>query len=202
MTLTPLRYSLLVCFALGWASLAQADIIVGPSFDSSNQAMPPDTTDYEGQFFDGTAAPYAINIGTFLFTIPTGYVVTGATISGTFGDVNYSTTALADLFVDNGTIKVGGCDLKANGSYPACFTGTLNGSLVSWSHSFTASQLGDLAADFASGSLDFTATQNSLGALVVGTPTLDIQAFPTPEPSYIFTLAGGLLALAAWRRRK
>lgn len=189
MTITPLRHFLLACLALGWASLAQADIIVAPTFDPSNQVSPPDTTDYEGNFFDGTSAPYDITIGTFTFTIPTGDKVLGATISGTFGDVNFSTSALADLFVDG--IKVGGCDDPTD----PCAAGTLDGSLVPWSYTFTAAQLGN-------GPLDFTAVQNSGGAVIVGTPSLDIQVLP--EPSSISTLAGagGLLAFAAWRRRK
>ena len=194
--MTPHRHFLLACFALGFASLAQGDILVTPTFDSSNQAAPPDTTDYEGNFFDGTAAPYDIAIGAFNFKIPTGNFVTGATISGTFGDVNYSGSALADLFVDNGKIDVAGCDSTLD----PCFTGTVSGSLVSWSHTFTGAELGELAPDFKGGSLDFTAIQNSFGATVVGTPTLDIQV--APEPSSILTLAGGLLALAARRRRK
>lgn len=202
MTLQPLRHIVFACFALGFASLAQADtIVVQPTFDASNQAAPPDTTDYEGNFFDGTAAPYDITIGAFNFAIPAGNFVTSATLSGTFGDVNYPTTALADLFVDNGTINVGGCDLNPDGSYPACAAGTVDGSLVSWSHTFTSAELGLLASDFTAGSLDFTAVQNSFGALVVGSPTLTLQT-ATPEPSSAFALASGLLALAALRRRK
>ena len=180
---------LLACVALG-GSLAHADIIATFNPDPSNQA--PDATDYEGNFFDGSAAPYDITIGVFNFTIPTGYVVTGATISGTFGDMNGNpTTALADLFVDAGSVQVAACD---NFSDP-CFAGTLDGSLVPWSDTLTA-------ADLAAGSLDFTAVQNSFGALIVGTPSLDIQVAQTPEPSSIFPLAGGLLAFVAWRRRK
>jgi hypothetical protein len=186
-TTTPLRHFLLACVALGWASLAQADIIVAPTFDGSNQVSPPDTTDYEGNFFDGSSAPYDITIGTFNFTIPAGDQAVGATISGTFGDVNISTSAVADLFVDG--IKVAGCDDPTD----PCAAGTIDGSLVPWSHTFTAAQLG-------SGPLDFTAVQNSAGVLVVGTPSLDIQA--VPEPSSIFILAGWPLAFAAWRRRK
>lgn len=198
MTLKPLRHFFLTCFVLGCASLLHADIIVTPTFDASNQAAPPDTTDYEGAFFDGTSAPYDITIGAFDFTIPTGDVITGATISGTFGDVNIPVTALTDLFVDNGTINVAGCDdLSA-----PCAAGTIDGSLVPWSHTFTSTELSDLSSDFAAGSIDFTAVQNSFGAVVVGSPTLDIQVAQTPEPSSLFTLAGGLLAIAAWRRRK
>lgn len=198
MTIKPLRHFFLTCFAFGCASLAHADIIVTPVFDSSNQAAPPDTSDYEGNFFDGTSAPYDLTIGAFDFTIPTGDVITGATISGTFGDVNIPVTALADLFVDNGNINVAGCD---DFSSP-CAAGTVDGSLVPWSHTFSPTELNMLAADFAGGTLDFTAVQNSFGAVVVGSPTLDIQVAQTPEPSSLFTLAVGLLAIAGWRRRK
>jgi hypothetical protein len=195
-TITPLRHFLLACLALGWASLAQADIIVTPTFDASNQVSPPDTTDYEGNFFDGSAAPYDITIGTFNFTIPAGNQVSGATISGTFGDVNLSTTALADLFVDAGNINVAGCDSMGD----PCFAGSSSGSPVPWSHTFSGAELSELASDFTAGSIDFTAVQNSFGVLAVGMPSLDIQT--VPEPSSIFTLTGGLLAFAAWRRRK
>lgn len=197
MNIRPLQLFLIACFALGCASFAHAEtIVVTPTFDASNQAAPPDTTDYEGQFFDGTAAPYPITIGAFDFTIPAGDQVVGATISGTFGDVNIPVTALTDLYVDSGSIQVAGCD---DPSAP-CAAGTVDGSLVPWSYTFTPTQLSELSSDFAAGSLDFTAVQNSFGAVVVGTPTLDLQV--APEPSYIFPLAGGLLALITWRRRK
>jgi hypothetical protein len=194
----PLRHFLLACFILGCASLAQADIIVTPTFDSSNQAAPPDTTDYEGNFYDfsTTFPPDPITIGTFTFIIPTNDVVTGATISGTFGDQNIPVTAVTDLFVDG--IDVAGCDSTS----APCAAGTVDGSLVPWSYTFTATDLQNLSADFAGGSLDFTAVQDSFGAVVVGTPSLDIQVAQTPEPSSVFTLVGGLLAFAAWRRRK
>jgi len=196
----PLRYFLLACLALGCASLAQADIdiVVAPTFDSSNQAAPPDTTDYEGNFYDfvSTFPPNPITIGTFDFTIPTGKYVVGGTISGTFGDVNIPVTALTDLFVLDGAIQVAACDSFTD----PCAAGTIDGSLVSWSYTFTANDLKNLASDFAAGSLDFTANQNSFGAVVVGTPSLDLQV--APEPSSIVTLAGALLAFATWRRRK
>ena len=200
MTIKPLRRFLVACLALGWASFAHADIVVAPTFNSSNQAQPPDTTDYEGIFYDfvSTFPPNPISIGAFTFTIPAGDYVTGATISGTFGDQNIPVTALTDLAVLHGTINVGGCDSTSD----PCAAGTINGSLVPWSHTFDAAELTSLASDFAGGSIDFTAVQSSFGAVVVGTPSLDIQVEQTPEPSTIFTLAGGLLAFAAWRRRK
>src|SRR5271165_2068878 len=95
-----LRIFLLACFALSCASLAQAaDIIVAPTFNASNQAASPDTTDYEGNFYDfsSTFPSNPITIGAFMFTIPKGDAVIGATISGTFGDQNIPVTALTDL---------------------------------------------------------------------------------------------------------
>jgi len=194
--------STLACAVL-WAAAcgtAQAGILVTPTFDSSNQAAPPDTTDYEGIFYDFSSMfpPSSITIGTFTFVIPTGDIVTGATISGTFGDQNIPVTALTDLFVDDGNINVAGCDDPS----AACAAGTLDGSLVSWSHTFTGTELSELTSDFTSGSLDFTAVQDSFGAVIVGTPMLDIQVAATPEPATIFPLAGGLLAMVVLRRRK
>jgi hypothetical protein len=191
--------------AVGFSIQAKADIVVAPTFDVSNQAAPPDTTDYEGNFYDfsTTFPPASIPIGTFNFSVPTGDFVSGGTISGTFGDVNFSTTALADLFVLGGSIEVGECDATGGGTiFPDCAAGTADGSLVPWSYTFNANDLSNLAADFAAGSLDFTAVQNGFGAVVVGTPSLDLQVTPTPEPASILTLAGGLLAIAALRRRK
>lgn len=201
-TIRLLRLFLLVCFALGFSSFARADvtIVVPPTFSSSNQAQPPDTTDYEGSFYDfsSTFPPANIAIGSFEFTIPTGYYVTGGTMSGTFGDVNYSTTALTDLYVFNGGIEVGECDSVT----APCAAGTVDGSLVSWSYTFDTTDLSSLASDFSSGSLDFTAVQNSFGSVIVGTPSLELELAPTPEPPTIFTMAGGLLAIGALLRRK
>jgi PEP-CTERM motif len=196
-TIKPFRYFLFACVAFGCASFAQADIIVTPTFNSSNQALsdvPPDTTDYERPFNDGANAITPLTIGTFDFTIPTGGTVGGATVSGTFGDENYSASALVDLYVDG--IEVAQCDSLSS----PCFTGTVDGSLVAWSYTFSPTQLTELSSDFAAGSLDFTAIQKSFGSVVVGSPTLDLQV--VPEPSSLYTLAGGLLAFIAWRRRK
>jgi hypothetical protein len=174
-------------------------IVVTPTFDLSNQTQFPDTSDYESVPTDGTAAPYDLTIGAFNFNIPAGDTVYGATIFGTFGDVNYTSSALADLYVLGGTIKVGGCDLNPDSSYPFCATNQDPGALVSWSYTFSSSDLANLATDFAHGSIDFTAVQNSAGVTVIGTPTLDIST--VPEPASIFAAAAGLLAFAAFRRR-
>lgn len=193
-----LRPFLLACFALGCAPFAQADLVLTPTFSASasNTAPSGDTSDYEGVFYDGvsTFPPASISIGTFSFTIPAGESVAGATISGTFGDVNIPTTTLTDLYVDG--IDVAGCD-----SFDAdCATGDNYPSLVSWSHTFTGSELTSLASDFSAGTLDFTAVQNfPFGEIVVGTPVLTIDA--VPEPGSILTLAT-VLAFAALGLRK
>lgn len=184
------------------SSSARADLLVNPTFSSSNLTAAPDTTDYEGNFYDGstTFPPSSISIGTFSFTIPTGTQVIGATISGTFGDVNIPVTALTDLYVDNGNIEVAECD-QSGGNYPPCAVGTSNGLPATWTYTFTSADLTNLASELSGGSIDFTAVQNSpFGTVVVGDPVLDIQL--TPEPASIFTFAGGLLAFAALRRRK
>jgi hypothetical protein len=198
--------SLIVCsLTFGCATFVRAgDMIVTPTFDVSNQAQPPDSTDYEGNFYDffSTFPSNPLSIGTFNFTVPVGDYVTGATISGTFGDVNVGVTALTDLFVDGGNIEVAECDATDGGTViPPCGAGTDDGSLVPWSYTFTAADLTNLG-DFGSGSLDFTAVQNGFGAVIVGTPSLELDVAPVPEPGTLFTLAGGLLALAALRRRK
>jgi hypothetical protein len=201
-TIATVFFSIVASFGL--TVPAQAGVVVSPTFGASNQTAPPDTTDYEGIFYDGSSTfpPAGISIGTFNFTIPAGERVIGATISGTFGDVNIPVTALADLFVDNGTIEAGKCDIESDGvTYPPCAAGTVDGSLVPWSYTFSSTDLTNLATGFSHGSIDFTAVQNSpFGAVVVGDPTLDIQV--SPEPASILTLAGGLLAFAAFRRRK
>ncbi len=136
-------------------------------------------------------------IGDFSFTIPTGESVIGGTISGTFGndDVPDTTesTAPSDYYIDNNTIEVASCDDSLTGA--ACDTSSAP---TSWSYTLTASDLSNLSAELASGSIDFTASQNFFGAVNTGTTTLDLVL--TPEPSMIFLLCGGLAGIALLRR--
>ena len=143
--------------------------------------------------------PATTTLGDFTFTIPSGLTVGAATISGTFGnnDVPGTTnvTALSDYFVDNGNIEVAMCDSFTD---PRS-AGTMRGAPEPWSHTFTPAELSILAPAFASGSLDFSVTQESLGAVQTGPITLDMQA--TPEPASYFSLCALCLAGLTLRRR-
>lgn len=178
-------FKLLLCIALatGFSGLAKADIIAtigeynGPAYD-----------------FSTTFPPSSQTIGTFTFNIPTGVQVIGVTISGTFGNNDiFSNTALSDYFVSLGMIQVAGCDDPS----ASCFSGT-TGVPTPWSYSFTPTDLSNVAAALAAGSLDFTVVQNSPFTVQTGVTTLDIQV--TPEPGTILIFCGGLAALATLRR--
>jgi len=138
-------------------------------------------------------------LGNFIFTIPTDWTVVGATISGTFGNNDVpgltNVTALSDYFVANGTIRVAGCDTFSD----PCSAGTVDGSPAPWSYTFSQSDLATLAPEFAGGSLDFSVTQNFLGAVETGPITLDMQV--TPEPASFFFTCVLCLAGIVLRRR-
>jgi hypothetical protein len=103
---------------------------------------------------------------------------------------------LSDYFVANGAIQVAGCDSFTD----PCFAGTASGAPDPWSYTFSQSDLTTLAPYFSGGSLDFSATQNSVGAVQTGPITLDLQV--TPEPaSFFFTCALCLAGIVALRLR-
>ncbi|MGB6941946.1 MAG: PEP-CTERM sorting domain-containing protein [Bryobacteraceae bacterium] len=175
-----------IALAVGLAAPMKADIIAtigeyngAPSFD-----------------FDPADYPLgSVLIGDFTFSIPTGESVIGGTISGTFGNDDVSPiTAPSDYYIDNGTIEVASCDDGAT------YTATCDSSPTptSWSYTLTSSDLSNLSAELASGSIDFTVVQNDAIAVQTGTTTLDLVL--TPEPSMIFFLCGGLAGIALLRR--
>jgi hypothetical protein len=153
--------------------------------------------------FDFNAGDYplgSVTIGNFLFSIPANQLVTGATISGTFGNNDVSSnTALSDYFVNHGGIEVASCDDPT----ADCFSGQ-TGVPTPWSYTFTANDLKNLSAAFSSGSLDFSAVQNFAISVQTGvtTLTIDTAASTAPEPSTFFVIGGGLAGLACLRRRR
>lgn len=177
-----------MALVLGLAAPMKADIIATIGNYDGTPVVDFDPADYP-------LTP--VLIGDFSFTIPTGESVIGGTISGTFGndDVPDTTesTAPSDYYIDNNTIEVASCDDSLTGA--ACDTSSAP---TSWSYTLTASDLSNLSAELASGSIDFTASQNFFGAVNTGTTTLDLVL--TPEPSMIFLLCGGLAGIALLRR--
>jgi hypothetical protein len=148
--------------------------------------------------FDFNPGDYPLGsvlIGDFTFTIPAGDTVVGGTISGTFGNSDVSsTTAPSDYYIDNGNIEVASCDDGLTGS-AACDTSSTP---TAWSYTLTPTDISNLSAGLASGSIDFTVIQNFAVAVETGTTTLDLVT--TPEPSMIFLLTGGLAGIALLRR--
>jgi len=170
---------------LGLASPAKADI---------SSTIPGS----DGQFTFIT--PATTTLGDFTFTIPTGWTVVGGTIFGTFGNTDVpgltNTTALSDYFVGNGVIQVAGCDSFTD----PCTAGTVSGAPDPWSYTFTQTDLTTLAPYFSAGSLDFSVTQNFVGAVNTGPVILDLQI--TPEPSsFFFTCALCLAGILVVRSR-
>jgi hypothetical protein len=143
--------------------------------------------------------PATTTLGDFTFTIANGLRVVSATISGTFGNNDVpgltNVTALSDYYVANGTIQVAACDSFSD----PCTAGTVSGAPEPWSYTFSQNDLTALAPEFAAGSLDFSVTQNFLGAVQTGPITLDMQVAPEPA-SYFFTSVLCLAGIALRRR--
>jgi hypothetical protein len=189
-------------FGLGLTSSAKADVIatIGP-FDEA-----PD--------FSGVYPLAEVNLGTFSFSIPLGFVISSATISGTFGDEDVpgttEITADSDYYVDGTAVHVASCDspnVVTLGLSLACDGGNNPADTPTpWSYTFTAANLSAISGNLASGSLDFNEIQNYYGAVNAGTVTLDIAGAvataTTPEPGTICIVSLGLAGIALLRRRK
>lgn len=167
----------------------------------------PDGYDFSSTF--PTADP--TTIGSFGFSIPVGDVVTGITISGTFGNGDSGTTALSDYYLgysgDETAVEVASCDDTSDD----CYTGGLTGGPNSWTDSLSSSDLNTLASAIGDGSLDFTYTWDDntevtdigLQYVYAGDPAIDIQySAATPEPSTIPICFGGFAGILVWRARQ
>jgi hypothetical protein len=181
------------------ASARANTIVTLPSYDSPN-----------GYDFNYTFPPTGpTTIGTFTFSLPA--MVTGVTISGTFGNGDSPTSALSDYYLgfsgDETAVKVAGCDSIS----APCYVDQ-NGP-TSWTYTLTSANLSTLASAIASGSLDFTYTWGSSPPLCsgstcpqgvydqyvyAGATTIDIQT--TPEPTYVPLLFSAFAGIAVLRR--
>lgn len=194
-----LTFILASALGLGFTASAKADIIstIG-DFD--------EPADFSGNYPLGPT-----NLGDFTFSLPTGFVITSATISGTFGneDVPGTTnvTADSDYYVDGTAIKVATCDTpNITSTFTpalACDAGNSTDTPTPWTYTFTSANLSTLTTDLAAGTLDFNVIQNFYGAVETGVITLDIAGTSAaPEPGTIFIASLGLAGLALLRRRK
>jgi hypothetical protein len=190
--LTALKHAiptvLLSALAVGYAMPSQASTIVATSGE------------YNGPFdFDFNPGDYPLapaTIGDFTFAIPTGDVVVGGTISGTFGNADVlPTTAPSDYYIDNGNIEVAECDDSLSFAAACDSTGATP---TAWSYTFLSSDLSTLAAELSAGSIDFTVVQNFAIAVQTGTTTLDLDVAPAPvpEPSTMLLFCCGLASMA------
>jgi hypothetical protein len=174
-----------IALILGYATPAKADI--------TSTIAPTDGTGSFGPFPSSL-----IDVGTFSFTIPSGESIVGATISGTFGNMDVpgltDVTAPSDYSVDGGAIEVASCDDSLSYDQP-CDAGS---SPTAWSYTFTSADLATLAPALASGSLDFDVVQNGVGAVNTGTTTLTLT--PTPEPETVSLFSLGIMCFGFLRR--
>jgi hypothetical protein len=198
-TVTAALLSLGAVFVLSTPARASViDVTLSTYYDSPN-----------GYDFVSTFPPSgSTTIGTFAFSIPAGALVTGITISGTFGNPDNGTTAQSDYFLGYSghetAVEVAGCDSILADCYSA-----QNGPTM-WTYTLTSANLSTLAPAIASGSLDFTYTwdNNTQFAfpgytqyVYAGDPTLAIQTTPEPAPALLcFCGLAGIAVLRRFRR--
>lgn len=128
-------------------------------------------------------------IGTFSFSVPAGQLVTGATISGFFGNTWASSTAAQEIYADG--ILVATCVYDAD-----CWNNVDNP--LPWSHTFTGSELGI----FGDGSVKLEDLQTDCCVIRLGETTLVVTtAAAVPEPETYALMLGGL-AVLAWAARR
>jgi hypothetical protein len=130
-------------------------------------------------------------MGTFSFVIPSNEIVTGAFISGAFGNSQGISFVGADVFADG--VDIARCPPPAAGVISLCLTEVR----TPWTFAFPESEF-SLLLD---GSLVLTAMTEVSGPLRLDTSTLTITTSVVPEPSLVFLLTSGVAFLTLMRRR-
>ena len=174
-------FSLLLFVILGLSS------VIAARADAITVTVP----DFNGPFTVGGTFPRPpLTVATFNFTLPAGFEIGSATLTGTFGNSINGTTAPVTLFLDSLQVTQCAAGAPCTGAFgtsgPTPFV--FNFSAASFS----------LLTD---GMAVLTYSQLGPGTVRLGSLTLTIQ--PVPEPASLLLLGSGLAGLAtAWRKRR